>query len=111
MKSPLCTSGVFCLFKNVLKPFYIDSNNFSYMKKLIFLMLAATIVALLVFAVVYGLMGYPLSDSKQMAISIGITDLMVEYVRPAIAKGSKHFDLTANKNTLNQKPVYVAYNA
>jgi putative exporter of polyketide antibiotics len=69
------------------------------MKKLISLLLATIIIAFVVFAINYWILGFDITESKVFGITAGATGLIIEYLHPFIAQLSKRFDITNKKLT------------
>lgn len=72
------------------------------MKHFISLVLAAIIIAFVVFTMLYWLFGLELAASTEWAVMAGVSGLIVEILRPAIIRWSKLFDITANRK-LNKR--------
>lgn len=65
------------------------------MKKFISLFIASVIIGFAVFAIDYWVLGSGFTNAQVLAVTASITALIVEYLRPTIAKWSKMLDITA----------------
>ncbi len=75
------------------------------MKKFLSLLIAAAIIGFAVFAIMFWGTGMTMAESRILAITVGVTGFIVEYLRPFIAKWSKQLDIASNRKTVSRKKV------
>jgi len=67
------------------------------MKKFISLLIASGIIGFGIFSIDYWVLRSDFTDAKVLAVTAGMTALIVEFLRPTITKWSKMLDLTARR--------------